>query len=174
MQSILSISLIISIVSILSLSISACCNWQIMQMTQQTLGWPFGVKKSNFLRLLAFTGICKGFTRYLQEINQIPLGVMTSNSHWGKIYTLRNCRGGNISPVKKWITIVIWHLGSYNTNILDFDIPALWIKNSLLPAILVLYIVLWVRFCYCFCWYYHNTTQWSSSFWFCVIAADRG
>ena len=52
-------------------------------MNQQTLGWPLGFKKGNFSKLLAFTGIWKYFTRSVWEINNITLGVMTSNSPWG-------------------------------------------------------------------------------------------
>ena len=98
MQLILLIISIVSIVSILAFSIKVRCKWRIIQMTQQTLGWPFGVKKGNILGLLAFTGTCKYFRRSVWEINKIPLGVMTSNSPQGKIFTLRNCWGSNIFP----------------------------------------------------------------------------
>ena len=82
-------------------------------MTQQTLGWHFGIKRGNLFRLLAFTGICKYLARSVWEINKITLGVMTGNSPWGKILTIWNRQGSNISPGKKGITIVICHLGKY-------------------------------------------------------------
>ena len=79
-------------------------------MTQQTLGWTFGVEKGNFLRLLAFTGICKDFTRSVWEINKISLGLMTGNSPRGKLFNFQNRWGSNIYPGKKLTTIVICHL----------------------------------------------------------------
>ena len=106
-----SIVLIVFIVSILGFSITVRCNLRIIQITQQTLGWNFGLKRGSFSRLLEFTGICKYFTRYVWEINKIPLGVMTSNFPQGKNVTLRNHWGRNIFPGKKRITIVICHLG---------------------------------------------------------------
>ena len=36
---------------------------------------------------------------------------MTGDSPWGEFFTLWNIWGSNISPVKKEITIVIFHLG---------------------------------------------------------------
>ena len=41
-------------------------------MTQQTLGWTFGVKRGEILRLLAFTGISKYCTRSVWKIDKIP------------------------------------------------------------------------------------------------------
>ena len=86
-QSIMSIILIVSMASIaliLEFSITVRWNWKVIQMNQQTLGLTFGVKRGNFLRLLAFTGICKYFTRSIWEINKTPLGVMTSYYPQGK------------------------------------------------------------------------------------------
>ena len=101
LQSILSIVLIISIVSIvliLSFSIALSCNLRIIKMNQKILVWPCGVKRGNLSRLLAFTGIFKYFTRSIWEINEIPLGVMTSNPPWGKSFILWNRWGSNILP----------------------------------------------------------------------------
>ena len=111
MQSILSI---ISIVSILAFSIAERCKlrWSIIQMTQQNLGWTFGVKGGDFSRLLAFTGICEYFTRSVWEINKIPFGLITSNSPQDKSFTLQTTRGVIFFPGKKGITIVICHLAS--------------------------------------------------------------
>ena len=95
MQSILSI---VSIILVLAFSIAVHCNWSIVKMTQQTLVWTFGVKNGNFSRLLAFTGICKYFTRSVWEINKTLLGVLTSNYPQGKSFTLRDRWGCNIFP----------------------------------------------------------------------------
>ena len=94
--SIVLIVLIVLIVSILVFSITVRFNWRIIQITQQTLGWTFGVKRGDFLSLLEFTGICKYFTRSVWDIHKIPLWVMTINSPWGKSFTLRNRWGSNI------------------------------------------------------------------------------
>ena len=98
MQSILSILSIVLIVSIQELIITMRYNWRIIKTTQKTLGWTFGVKEGNFLRLLAFTAICIKFTRSVWEINKILFGLMTSNSPQGKSFTLQNHCGSNISP----------------------------------------------------------------------------
>ena len=111
MQSILSIVSIVSIVLTLAFSISVRCNWRIIQMNQQTLGWPFGVKGGNFSRLLESTFNCKYFTRSVWEINKTPLGVMTSNYPRGKSFPFETVVVVIFSPGKKGINIVIYHLG---------------------------------------------------------------
>ena len=90
--------LIVSILSIFAFSITVRCNWRIIKITLQTLGWPYGVKRGKISRLLSFTGICRYFKRSVWEINKIPLGVMTSNYPQGNIFILQNRWGGNISP----------------------------------------------------------------------------
>ena len=112
MQYILLILSIVSVVSILAFSIAVQCDWKIIQMNQQTMGLPFGVKKGDFLRLMEFTGIWKYFKRSVWEINKINLMVMTINSPWNKIFTLCKLWGGNIFLGNKVVTIVIYHLAS--------------------------------------------------------------
>ena len=81
-------------------------------------GMTFWVKKGDFSRLLAFTVICKYFTRSIKEINKIPLGEMTSNSPWGKNFTLLNSGVVIFSSGKGGIAIVICHLVQHMQSIL--------------------------------------------------------
>ena len=115
LQSILSIVLIVSIVSIvliLAFSITVCRNWRTIQMTQQTLGLPFRLRRGEMLRLLVFTGTWKYFTRSVWDINKISLGLMANNSPQGKSLPLETVGVVIFYPGKKLITIVICHLGS--------------------------------------------------------------
>ena len=88
-------------------------NWSVLLLKDNwndpiKYGMEFWGKNENFLRLLAFIGIWKDFTRSIWEINNIPLGIMACNSPRGKIFTLRKNWGSNLFSRKK---------GNYYSNL---------------------------------------------------------
>ena len=108
----------------------------------------------------------------------------TSKITWGRVAgLLRHMSINSITSMSNWViggglkrpmstALLSWrHFQkndrSYDTDIVDIDLPKLWIKLYMLSTILVWWKV--VRFCSS----YHNATRCSSACWFYVISVDK-